>query len=278
LLDVLTDTTERSPTFRLPPFRKSDDQVSARSWAFVKNLLCDTRESWRQVLRREPRGIDWPDSVYQSLDVSEELRRAPPRLDNSEIWKFMIGNEPDVSRCDTSDSGLAMILVGDEISRQDARREAFDEAFREHASSFKKTAAVGVGPARLDRKVQTQFHIACDLPASPLQLWERLAVKLVLNIMSTGTMARMGRVKGNYMSWVEPGNKKLIDRGTRLVSHLAGVDYDAACYALHEALDIVAERDRTTEYAPSPVAVAVENLRTASLPKSAENQGNGKMQ
>ena len=53
-------------------------------------------------------------------------------------------------------------------------------------------------------------------------------------------MARMGRVEGNYMSKVETTNKKLIDRGTRLVAHLAAVDYDTACYALHEAMDAVA--------------------------------------
>jgi len=55
LLDVLTDTTERSPTFRLPPFRKCDDTTSARSWAFVKNPVLSTREAWRELLRRTPR-------------------------------------------------------------------------------------------------------------------------------------------------------------------------------------------------------------------------------
>lgn len=280
LLDVLTDTTERAPTFRLPPFRKCDDAVSARSWAFVKNPRYDTRETWRCVLRREPRGIAWPALVYRTLDVSEELRESPPRLDNSEIWKFMIGNEPDASRFDSPDSGLAMILVGDEICHHGARREAFDQAFFGHASSFAKTAAVGIGPARLDCNVQRQFHIACDLPASPLRLWERLAVKLVLNLMSTGTMVRMGRVEGNYMSRVETTNKKLIDRGTRLVSHLAGVDYDTACYALHEAMHAVSEQDKTTKDAPSPVAVAVEHLRNGNGRPvgSDKNNGNGEMQ
>lgn len=79
--------------------------------------------------------------------------------------------------------------------------------------------------------------------------------------MSTATMVRIGRVDGNYMSHVETTNKKLIDRGTRLVAHLAGVDYETACYALHEAMHEVAHQDRTTKDAPSPVAVAVERLR-----------------
>ncbi|MBO5766694.1 MAG: sugar phosphate isomerase, partial [Lentisphaeria bacterium] len=44
LLDIFTDTTERSPTFMLPPFRKCDDKVSPRPWAFVKNPAMTTPE------------------------------------------------------------------------------------------------------------------------------------------------------------------------------------------------------------------------------------------
>lgn len=252
LLDVLTDTTERTPTFRLPPFRKCDDTISARSWAFAKNPRYNTRETWTHILRREPRGIAWPTSVYWSLYVAEELRNSMPRLDNSEIYKFLIGNEQDPSRFEVPDSGLAMILVGDEITQRDVSTETFDLMFLSHASSFARTAAVGIGPSKLDRNVQDLFHIACELPASPLRLWDRLAVKLVLNVMSTGTMARMGRIEGNYMSRVATSNKKLIDRGIRLVSYLADVDYETACYALHEGICTVSEQEKTTKDAPSP--------------------------
>ena len=34
-IDVLTDTTERSPTYCTPPFRKFDDMTAAESWAFL---------------------------------------------------------------------------------------------------------------------------------------------------------------------------------------------------------------------------------------------------
>ena len=34
-VDVLTDTTERSPTFCTPPFRKWDDAEASESWAFL---------------------------------------------------------------------------------------------------------------------------------------------------------------------------------------------------------------------------------------------------
>ena len=34
-IDVLTDTTERSPTYCTPPFRKAGDTTAAESWAFL---------------------------------------------------------------------------------------------------------------------------------------------------------------------------------------------------------------------------------------------------
>src|SRR6185437_2381449 len=34
-MDVLTDTTERSPTFCTPSFRKFNDPTAAESWAFL---------------------------------------------------------------------------------------------------------------------------------------------------------------------------------------------------------------------------------------------------
>jgi len=98
-------------------------------------------------------------------------------------------------------------------------------------------------------------------------------VKLALNLMSTGTMARMGRVEGNFMSRVAASNKKLVDRGTRLVAQLADVDYDTACYALHEAIFAVSEQEKTTKDAPSPVSVAVEMLRERRRPVAGNGNG-----
>src|SRR5690606_10948114 len=43
------------------------------------------------------------------------------------------------------------------------------------------------------------------------------AQKLVLNMISTVTMIRLGRVKGNRMVDMQVTNNKLVDRGTRMV-------------------------------------------------------------
>ncbi len=55
----------------------------------------------------------------------------------------------------------------------------------------------------------------------------RAGVKMLLNALSTCTMVRLGRVMGNYMIWVVPSNLKLIDRSTRYIQRLTGLDYQA---------------------------------------------------
>lgn len=266
LLDVLTDTTERSPTFCLPPFRQCDDSISARSWAFVKNPRFSTPETWQRVFRRPLRGLDWPTSVYELLGVCLSPRQKPPQLDNPQILKFQIGNEPDPSRWEAKEAGLMPILVGQELKQTGPEKTAWEQYLRQWGPRFTKTASLSIGPARADLPVQEVFPILCTLPDSPLRLWDRLALKLSLNTVSTATMARLGRIEGNWMSHVEPTNKKLIDRGTRLVALLAGVDYPTACYALHEAMAAVAEQHQQTKNAPSPVSVAIQMLRTGWRP------------
>lgn len=54
------------------------------------------------------------------------------------------------------------------------------------------------------------------------------AQKLVLNMLSTAVMIRLGRVKGNRMVDMQLSNDKLIDRGTRMVMEGAGLDYAQA--------------------------------------------------
>lgn len=54
------------------------------------------------------------------------------------------------------------------------------------------------------------------------------ATKLVLNMLSTGVMVRLGYVYGNLMVNVQPTNGKLVDRARRIISSIAGVSYDEA--------------------------------------------------
>ena len=61
------------------------------------------------------------------------------------------------------------------------------------------------------------------------------AQKMVLNMISTTLMIRMGRVQGNRMVNMQLTNDKLIDRGTRMLQDSLGLDYDEARQRLLEA-------------------------------------------
>lgn len=50
------------------------------------------------------------------------------------------------------------------------------------------------------------------------------AQKLVLNMISTATMIKLGRVRGNKMVDMQLTNNKLIDRGARMIMEELGVD------------------------------------------------------
>jgi N-acetylmuramic acid 6-phosphate etherase len=59
---VLTDTTERSPTFSLTPFEKSNETCGPFSLSYLSIPSAHTaRESWRQILNRDPIGLEWPE-------------------------------------------------------------------------------------------------------------------------------------------------------------------------------------------------------------------------
>jgi len=255
LLDVLTDTTERSPTFMLPAFRKQDDNLSPQSWAFVKDPLRPTKEAWRELLQREPRGLEWGLDVYERMNAPANLKAQPPRLDNAEIHKFMIGCEPDPSRTDAADSVLVVVGVGDED-------QLIRTALEKFGLQYKKTAALFVGSSDIGSMADKTFRFPRALADSPLKLWHHLAVKLILNTISTATMVRMDRVIGNAMIWLSPSNKKLIDRGCRLIAQQTGCSYEQACITLHEALEEVELLQKQGKEGPSPVALAIERIQS----------------
>lgn len=58
------------------------------------------------------------------------------------------------------------------------------------------------------------------------------AQKMVLNMISTATMVRLGRVKGNLMLSVQPTSEKLRQRAIRIVQQLSGVARERAAEAL----------------------------------------------
>ena len=61
------------------------------------------------------------------------------------------------------------------------------------------------------------------------------ATKLVLNMISTAVMIRLGHVYGNWMVNVQPSNQKLTARARRIVEQAAGVTAERAAQLLDAA-------------------------------------------
>lgn len=59
------------------------------------------------------------------------------------------------------------------------------------------------------------------------------AQKMVLNMITTTTMIRLGKVKGNRMVNMQITNAKLTDRGTRMIADELGIEYEKAKVLLH---------------------------------------------
>ncbi|WP_296622247.1 N-acetylmuramic acid 6-phosphate etherase [Marivirga sp.] len=60
------------------------------------------------------------------------------------------------------------------------------------------------------------------------------AQKMVLNMISTTAMIQRGHVKGNKMVDMQLSNDKLVDRGTKMIMHELGIEYEAANKLLME--------------------------------------------
>ena len=97
------------------------------------------------------------------------------------------------------------------------------------------------------------------------------ATKLVLNMLSTGVMIRLGMVYGNLMVNVQPTNDKLADRARRIIASLAEVSYEQAGTLLAAAGSVrtavlMGKKQLTREAAEAQLARVNGRLRDALAP------------
>ncbi len=202
VLDILTDTTERGPTFTTPPFRPQHRTDLPLSWAFVKNPVLTNKEAWLDCLGRKARCVEWEQEYYNSVGITAQI----PDISEERMHEFIIGCEADSER--EEKDGIAVWIDS-----------------KEPCEEFKKIASRYKG--------QHSLVIEVDKQPTLMNVFERIGMKMAINTISTGAMALYGRVTGNYMTFLNISNKKLIDRGARIVSDLCGVTYDVALMELY---------------------------------------------
>src|SRR5438477_1115304 len=74
-----------------------------------------------------------------------------------------------------------------------------------------------------------------EVIAGSTRLKAGTATKMVLNMLTTAAMIRIGKTYGNLMVDVQMGSEKLKDRARRIITIVTGLDYDAADRLLRKA-------------------------------------------
>src|SRR6266705_2793770 len=92
---------------------------------------------------------------------------------------------------------------------------------------------------------RTELQTAVDLTIAPAvgpeviagstRLKAGTATKIVLNMLTTGAMVRIGKTYGNLMVDVQTGSEKLRDRARRIITIVTGLEYDDADKLLRQA-------------------------------------------
>mmetsp|Transcript_32125 Transcript_32125/g.37055 ORF Transcript_32125/g.37055 Transcript_32125/m.37055 type:complete len:553 (+) Transcript_32125:47-1705(+) len=216
---TMTDTTERAPTFSMPPFETYLHSNDLPSQVYL--MLPDAAEptaaaGWERLLRRPPRALEWEATSQRT--------------------------------------GMAAILGYDiscGIQKKRAGRLGAEKTKLKAIVALDKNAIVLSFPhANVSARVELEPRIAQD------KLLVNVVAKMLLNAHSTAVMGILQRYEGNVMTWVRPSNNKLIDRAARYVKLLLsrrwesqGADeasiqkalpsYEAICTRIYEMRETV---------------------------------------
>lgn len=84
------------------------------------------------------------------------------------------------------------------------------------------------GPIVAESDYPVEVVVGPEFLTGSTRMKSGTAQKLVLNMLSTTVMIRLGRVKGNKMVDMQLTNHKLVDRGTQMVMDELNIDHDEA--------------------------------------------------
>ena len=250
LLDIMTDTTERQPTFTLPPFKRKGMEGPV-SWAYVKDPLYPSDVAWQHVFLRPIKGLEWTKDDYLQMGAAQSIIDNPPKVGGQEVLKYDIGNSADETRWERRPARLVLIDING--SGQGKVKEWYDSQIdRFDAGSVLRLGDIPGGTLSGD-----EIRVPVQVERTGMELMTHLLVKLAFNVLSTATMAKMGRVWGNWMIQVLPTNKKLIDRSVRIIANLADIPYEQAC---EEFFKSYLGREAGQEYRESYVVETLKRL------------------
>jgi N-acetylmuramic acid 6-phosphate etherase len=232
LMPVFVDVTERAPTFRLAaldPLAVSPRQ----SWIQVLAPVDTAAQAWDALLQRPFNGLEkarYETAFKQRIDdpwLRDIALRSLERAGDEQQGLYDLALSEHNRKHNGAQRGdLVALLLFDEEHFSTAQQQWLQE----YTSSGDVPVVVSVGYGPISDQITTALPGSSRVielilsKVDPLGLDRILAMKMLLNAHSTAVMARLGRVVGNTMTAVQPGNLKLIGRATYLIqSHVNAV-------------------------------------------------------
>ena len=83
-------------------------------------------------------------------------------------------------------------------------------------------------PVAAEAEIRIEPIVGPEYVTGSTRMKAGTAQKMVLNMITTSTMIKLGRVKGNRMVNMQLTNQKLVDRGTRMIVDELGLSYEQA--------------------------------------------------
>lgn len=220
-LTVLTDTTERAPTFSLLPFENVNDasHVDPRFWSLCFLSMATS------------------DSTVSLEELASSNAKPVPEFDEAKserVWASILGGrQPRTLEWDVSLhlTGRRRLLGFDISERSLARRSTHSTATIRITALSESTSQPHSPPSTSSSAIAgfiIEYVDAAGTCGQQLHLDTRgmhaltaeVALKLALNAHSTLVAGRIGRFESNVMTFVAPSNCKLIDRAVRYVQYL----------------------------------------------------------
>src|SRR4051794_17527437 len=247
------------PTEQINPATLAIDKLSAAD--IVEGMLSEDRKMLAAVQREKDRIAVGVDIITQALRKSGRVifvgAGTSGRLGIVESAEMppTFGTTPDLVQAIMAGGKSAVVRA----------KEGVEDNYEEGARSInrlrptRKDVVVGVSASgmtpfvrgaltRARRAASKIIFVTCD-PRTELQTFVDLtiapavgpeviagstrlkagtATKIVLNMLTTASMIRIGKTYGNLMVDVQRGSKKLRDRARRIVMIVTGLDYDEA--------------------------------------------------
>lgn len=99
---------------------------------------------------------------------------------------------------------------------------------REHGILTGAISSNPDSPLSAEADVPIEMIVGPEFVTGSSRMKSGTGQKMILNMITTSVMIQLGRVKGNKMVNMQLSNKKLVDRGSRMVSEELGLDYEQA--------------------------------------------------